>query len=91
MEKTELNLALQRGKLVDTDEVRTLWADIVTTARNKMIYIPASVAQRLVMLNDPVEIKEILEREIRAALEGIATCRLPEAAAPEEESEEAEE
>lgn len=91
MEKTELNLAIQRGKLVDTDDVRALWGDIITTARNKLLYIPASIAQRLVMLEDPVEIKEMLDKEIRTALEQTATCPLPQAAAPEEESEDTEE
>jgi phage terminase Nu1 subunit (DNA packaging protein) len=91
MEKTELNLLIQRGQLVNAEDVRALWGDIVTTVRHRMLSIPTSLAPRLTMLEDKTEIQAIISREIRAALEMIAKCRLPQAAVADEESEDAEE
>lgn len=79
MEKSELNLQVLKGQLVNTEEVRQLWGDIVTMTRNRLMHIPTSVAQRLVMLDDPAEIKAIIDKEIRDCLALIATCKLPQA------------
>lgn len=89
IQKTEIELSVRRGELVDAEEVRSLWDDVVTTVRNRLMHIPTTVAQRLVMLKDPAEIKTILDKEIRSGLEMIAKCRLPQVtAAAEEEAEE---
>lgn len=90
IQKTEIDIAVRRGELLDTEEVRELWDNIVTTVRNRLMHIPTTAAQRLVMMKDPAEIKAILDREIRTVLELMASSGIPERVDNPEDEEEPE-
>jgi hypothetical protein len=72
----EMQLAKQRGELVERRLVECQAAYLLIVMRQRLLALPAAVAPQLVGLNDEHQIKERLRREVLKALEEVA-C-LPE-------------
>lgn len=89
--KTELEVAKLEGRLVDIYDVRKLWGDVASTVTQTMLRLPSKVAPQLVMMKNPDLISDIIDREIRTALNDIADTPLPESNAESESEEEQEE
>ena len=89
-QKTELEVQRMRGQLIDVQEARKLWGDIVNTATQNLIHVPSKVAPLVKMMDNVEEIAQIMDTEIRAALTAIAETPLPEYA-QEDGDEEADE
>ena len=76
-EKTEIEVARMRGDVVEIERVARMWSDIVTIVRGRFVNMPRKLAPSLVAMEDPDEIEEKIEREVRDALEIIAKTPLP--------------
>ena len=63
-EKARLDLELQMGTLVRTDEVRRAAFNAARKARDQLIALPQRVAAILAATEDPAEVLSILEEEI---------------------------
>lgn len=90
-QKTEIEVARMRGELVAIEDVYRLWSGIAHTVSANMMLLPVKVAPQIMMMGDTDLIAGILEKEIRAILEIIATTPVPDnmakGSADEEETE----
>jgi phage terminase Nu1 subunit (DNA packaging protein) len=92
MQKSEIQLALMKGEVVDARETVKLWADIATSVRTRLMNLPKQLAPKLVMIGDARIIEANLEESVREALALIADTPLPkELETDGEETEDAEE
>lgn len=89
--KTELEVAKLEGKLVDINDVRKLWGDVASTVMQTMLRLPSKIAPQLVMMKTPDHISNIIDREIRIALNDIADTPLPDSTKESDADEEQEE
>lgn len=93
-QKTELEVARMRGQLIDVQDIKKLWGDIVSSVTQNLIHLPSKIAPMVRMVDNTEVIAEIISTEIRAALEATADTPLPvyaveeSAGAEEEDSEE---
>lgn len=71
-ELARLQLEEREGSLIDAAKAHSDGFAIGRALRDKLLAIPARVSPIFASLEDPVEIGEHLEREIRAALESLA-------------------
>lgn len=76
-EKTELEVARMKGEYVDMQEVHRLWSNIAAIVRGRFVNLPRKLAPALVMIDDPDKIEEIIDRDVRDALNMIANTPLP--------------
>ena len=76
-EKTEIEVARMRGEVVELTAVERLWTNIASVVRGRFVGLPKKLAASLVMMENPDEIEEILDREVRDALNMIAQTPLP--------------
>ena len=67
-EELELKLKVRRGELLPIEQVSRELQDIAATVKARLRRIPTAMADRLIGLNDPHEIKARLLTEIDAAL-----------------------
>lgn len=94
IEKTRLEVAKMRGELIDVNEVRRLWANVVNTAVQNFLRIPNNIGHRVYMVDDLDIVISIIGQEIRDCLTGISETPIPgqaEEAETEEENSEEEE
>ena len=77
MRKTQLEVERMEGALVDVQEVRKLWGDIANTILQGLLHLPSSLAPTLRGLENVEVITNILDGEIRKALEGLSDTPLP--------------
>lgn len=68
----EMELQQKRGKLVDAAEVERAQVKAFSNVKTALMSIPTAVARDLVGRDNPIEIQEIIMREIRAALTNLA-------------------
>ena len=80
-EKTQLEVAKMRRELLDYRDVQKAWGDIANSVMNAMLNIPAQVAPVIRGMESVEMIGQIIDGEIRRALEAIAETPLPEYAA----------
>lgn len=66
--KAQMELKRLRGTLLEKSEVQTEWSKLLTTFKNKMLYIPAKLARKLAPISDDRECRALIESEIREAL-----------------------
>jgi len=81
-EMKEHELATMKGTLAVMDEVVDVWTDVLSRVRARIIAFKGSLAPRLVGLDDPREVKAVLDpamnelieelREIAAEIEEVA-------------------
>lgn len=86
-EKTELEVAKMRGQLVDVQEIKRLWGDVVNTLKQNLLHIPARLAPRVRMMDNTQEIAAITDEEIRTVLVNVSNTPLPGYIATDEEGE----
>lgn len=86
-EKTEIEVARMKGKFVEIQEVHRLWGNIATIVRERFVNLARKLAPALVMIDNPDRIEEIIDRDVRDALNMIASTPLPgeEMQVPEED------
>jgi len=77
-EKTQLEVAKMRRELLDYRDVQKAWGDIANSVMNAMLNIPAQVAPVIRGMESVEMIGQIIDGEIRRALEAIAETPLPE-------------
>ena len=86
-QKTELEVARMRGQLIDVQDVKRLWGDIANTVTQNLLHLPSKLAPMLRMLDNTEVIADMIDKEIRKALEAVADTPLPTYAATEESDE----
>ncbi len=64
----ELELRKRQGELLEYSQVKAEWSKLLTTFKNKMLYIPGKVARSLAGAKDDRERMVILDKEIKEAL-----------------------
>ena len=87
MQKTELEVDKMRGQLIDVQDVRKLWGDIVSTVTQNLIHLPNKLAPQLRMIENQEVIADMISTGIRQILTELADTPLPQYAADTEEEE----
>jgi len=64
----ELDLAREEKRLLPVDAVKELWERIVIAFKNKMLSLPTKLPQKLIGMEDPGNMKSLIEGEIYEAL-----------------------
>lgn len=64
-DKTELDVAEQKGRLVDIHRMSEIWASLGTIIRNKLTAIPTKAAPLVFGCKNIPQAKDILDAEIR--------------------------
>lgn len=85
-QKTELEVEKLRGKLIDVEDVRRLWGDVITAVTQNLIHLPSRVAPLLLMQNNTEIISEIIDEEVRRVLSDITEVPVPDYAKEDEEA-----
>lgn len=73
--KAEMEVEKLKGRLIDAFETVQAWGDMITSARNRALLIPATAAPRVAVVSDVLECQHILDREIRSFLSEISEYR----------------
>lgn len=71
-DREELELAQLRREMVTVEDWEKATADLVTTAKARILAVPARVAPRVVGETNRVLVQGIIEKELKAALSAIA-------------------
>lgn len=71
-EGQELKNLHLRGELVELEDVEAQWRDLAATFKNALSSLPARMARRLVSIDEPAKIFEIVQAEIEMILENLA-------------------
>jgi hypothetical protein len=77
MEKTEIEVERLKGEYVNVQEVSRLWLNIASLVQNRFVTLARKLAPALVSIDDPETIEEIIDRDVRDALNMIANTPLP--------------
>lgn len=78
IEKTQLQVDRMRGILVDVNDVRRLWGNVVNTVVQNMIRLPSKIAGQVFMVDNMDIVSGIIDKEIRDVLNIIADTPLPD-------------
>ena len=73
-EMLRLQIARERGELVERSEVDAAYMTAGRALRDAMLALPARVAQEVVGLTDVVEVRRVLDARVREALDALATA-----------------
>ena len=68
----ELKFLKEKGKLIEKDEVEKEFYEVALMIKEKFLNIPMRVSNELAGKSDEFEIRQILEDEIRLALEDLS-------------------
>ena len=71
----EMKEAEMRGTLIRADAVRSAWAGKITSARDALLQIPSRLAPVLAAESDMERIAELLEGELRQALQQLSETK----------------
>lgn len=74
-DKLEMENAQRRRELVDGKAVALLWEDLTTELRQRLLIIPARVADQVQRAKRKKDAKAIIEAEISDALAGLTSTR----------------
>jgi hypothetical protein len=74
-DKLEMENQVTRGELVKSSEVALLWETLTTEARQRLMMIPARVADQVARVNRKNDARKIIEQEIRDALVSLSVDR----------------
>lgn len=86
-DKTEIELGRMKGEYVSITEVEKLWMDVTGIVVNRLVNLPKRLATQLIMIDNADAAEEILERDLRSALDMISNTPLPGESAPPTETE----
>lgn len=73
--REEIELGLLSGRIVYLDDVEAEWASRLAGLRSRLISIPSRIAGRVAAEPNPQIVREMLDDEIRLALEDISNGR----------------
>lgn len=76
-EKTRLEVARMRAELVDVQDVRRLWGDVLKNATQALLQLPNTLSLTLQGLDSREAIKQTIEHDLRQALAQLAETPLP--------------
>ena len=68
MEKTRLEVDKMSGRLVEAEDVKRAWGEIVHNTTQALINLPRKIAPALVMMENVEAIAAIIDKEITGAL-----------------------
>ena len=68
----ELRLAVERGRMVDAQQVAADWHRVLRTTRDRILAVPARVAADLAAIGDAARVRIALDAELRVALHALA-------------------
>lgn len=74
-DKLDLEIAEQKGRLIDAEVVKNGWVRITTLVKTRLLQIPSALAPLLVGETDTFELQKRLDRSIREALESLSEAR----------------
>lgn len=75
--KTELEVAKMKGQLIDVQDVKKLWGDVVNAATQNMLSLPKKMGPVLVMQESAEIITSMIDEEVRRILNDLADTPLP--------------
>ena len=67
----QLNLKKRQGELVEEADIRRVWTAKVTMVENRLRQIPDILASRVAAMDDVLEIRALIGKEIDAALRAL--------------------
>jgi hypothetical protein len=70
-DKTELQLEVENGNLLPVDEVESVWSDVTTAIRAKLLSLPTRISPQLQDLSQP-EMESVMQEQIYEALEELS-------------------
>lgn len=85
-QKMELEVEKLRGQLIDIEDVRRLWGDVITAVTQNMIHLSSRVSPLLLMQNNTEIISKIIDEEVRRILNDITEAPIPDYAKDDEEA-----
>ena len=72
----ELSYARARGRVVELDIAKQLWARLVLAFKSKLLLMPSKLATLVMGRENPNEVREIIEREVTEALNELSQARI---------------
>jgi phage terminase Nu1 subunit (DNA packaging protein) len=72
-DQAEREAQIETGELINVNDVDAAWQTVVRTIHSRLLVIPTKVAPRISSLTSAVEVQTLLQKELNAALAGIAT------------------
>lgn len=78
----ELDLKVKEGSLIPIDDVEKTFADIVTAIKMKLLNIPSAISQLFDSIVTADNLREIVEEQLRNALEDLAKQGIDESHKP---------
>jgi phage terminase Nu1 subunit (DNA packaging protein) len=73
-DKVELENREREGELVEADEVRRTWLEMITAARAKLLSVPTKVAPQAIVMSNAGEAEQLIKTFICEALEELSTA-----------------
>ena len=67
-DKLEMELEVKRGTLVNSSEAAEAWRKYIYASKNRLTAIPAKLAYELSGIDDPMAVKQVLERSVDEVL-----------------------
>ena len=77
-QKTELEVARMRGQLVDVQDVKKIWGDVLNALQQNLLHLPSKVGPMVQGLDSLEIIEGLIDAEIRTCLRGASEAPLPE-------------
>jgi phage terminase Nu1 subunit (DNA packaging protein) len=74
-DKLELELEVRRGNLLESFEVVETWSKYIYACKSRLTGIPAKLAYELSGIEDPMAIKQVLERGVDEVLRELSDHR----------------
>lgn len=72
-DREEMELARDRGRLIDAELAMRLWGDVVVNIRARLLTVPTKLAPLTVGLKSVMEAKELLTKETHGICNELAT------------------
>lgn len=72
-DKISMENEMRRGRLVDTEHVAALWANLLTNVKNRMLAIPTRAAPLVVGRKSLPEVRDVVRRLIVEALNDLVS------------------
>lgn len=70
-DREELGLAIDQGRMISIEDYEKTMAGMITTAKARMLAVPARVAPRVIGETSRVMVQGLIEKEIKEALNAL--------------------
>ena len=70
-QELQLNLRKRQGELLEERDVERTWANSLMRFENRLMLMPDKLAPRVAVLDDVLEIRALIDKEVRAALRAL--------------------